>query len=256
MRKFQKNEHIVNIHIYDPESEDVIVRLLSQTENKDIGRNKNMASLFYMLEISNITEKSLSSIHGLPYLLANKKNYLVDRQKKPLTLEANNEPLENQNTDIPGVFISKNAIENKKPENGGTTTINRHLLSPFTALKDYSIDLAPTDIKTFALHLFARANFSTVKIIEPNTIFTTTPVLPPKATVTLKIWDPHETHENLSTNMQSEIALVMMISLAGLTAILLAFFKTGKGIHNANNTRHSNGVITIPQNSSFIAKSE
>jgi len=75
-------EHIVNIHVYDPESEDVIIRLLSQTENNSIFKTTNIASLFYKLGVTNITEKSLSNIHEQLDVVSNKKSYRIEKQKK------------------------------------------------------------------------------------------------------------------------------------------------------------------------------
>jgi len=167
----------------------------------------------------------------------------LKNKKKTLTFGDKTEPLENQNTDIPGVFISKNAIDNKKTEK---QTL-RHLQSTFNVIEDYPIDLVPTDIKTFSLRFSQQTNLSsTTPIVIPESITTNVPIINKKDRV---IWDPHETHENLTSNMQTEVVLVMMISLAGVTVILLSFFKTGKGIQNSVNPRYfSNGVITTPSN--------
>jgi len=166
----------------------------------------------------------------------------LKNKKKPLTFGDKTEPLENQNTDIPGVFISKNAIDNKKPEK---QTL-RHLQSTLPIIDHYPIDLVPTDIKTFSLRLFPQTNLSTVHI-KPESIVISVPFVNKKGKV--QIWDPHETHENLTSNMQTEVVLVMMISLAGVTVILLSFFKTGKRIQNSVNPRYiPTGVITNSSN--------
>jgi len=238
-------EHIVNVHVYDPESEDVIIRLLSQTENKSIFKTTNIASLFYKLGVANVTEKSLSNIHKQLDVVANRKSYRVEKQKKVLTFGDKTEPLENQNTDIPGVFISKNAIDNKKPEKQNL----RHLQSALPIIEEYPIDLLPTDIKTFSLRLFPHGNLSTTHILKPESITTNLPLVDNNERPGRVEWDPHETHDNLTSNMQTEVVLVMVISLAGVTVILLSFFKTGKGIQNSVNPRYfPTGVIATSSN--------